>query len=168
MHELCSLRGEPLEPSTHSRVAVGGYVFAVGPRSFWQSHRDAPALLLDTVLEFADARADEHVTDLFSGVGLFSVPLAKVVGPGGRVTAVESSPYAVRDARANAEGLRNMKVREWSVTPRSVNDSVGDGDVVVLDPRAADWPKGWPTRWYAGDPGASSTSRVTRRRSPET
>ncbi len=142
MHELCSFRGEPLEPSTHSRVAVGGHVFTVGPRSFWQSHRDAPSLLLDTVLEFAEARADDHVTDLFSGVGLFSVPLAKAVGPRGRVTAVESSPYAVRDARVNAEGLRNLKVREWSVTPRSVNDAVGDGDVVVLDPPRGGLAKG--------------------------
>jgi tRNA/tmRNA/rRNA uracil-C5-methylase (TrmA/RlmC/RlmD family) len=142
MHELCSLRGEPLEPSTQSRVNVRGHVFSVGPRSFWQSHQDAPTMLLDTVLEFADAKADDHVTDLFSGVGLFAVPLAKVVGPGGRVTAVESSPYAVRDARQNAEGQRNVKVREWSVTPRSINDSVGDGDVVVLDPPRGGLAKG--------------------------
>ena len=142
LHELCSLRGEPLEPSTQSRVNVRGHVFSVGPRSFWQSHRDAPTLLLDSVLELAGARADDHVTDLFSGVGLFAVPLAKVVGPGGRVTSVESSPYAVRDARQNAEGLRNLKVREWSVTPRSVNDSVGEGDVVVLDPPRGGLAKG--------------------------
>jgi tRNA/tmRNA/rRNA uracil-C5-methylase (TrmA/RlmC/RlmD family) len=74
------------------------------------------------------------VTDLFSGVGLFSIPLAKVVGPGGKVTAVESSPYAVRDARENGDGLRHLKVREWSVSPRAINDSVGEGDIVVLDP----------------------------------
>ena len=142
MYELCSLRGEPLEPSTQSRVNVRGHVFSVGPRSFWQSHRDAPTLLLDNVLELAEARPDDHVTDLFSGVGLFAVPLAKVVGPGGRVTAVESSAYAVRDARQNAEGLRNLKVREWSVTPRSVNDAVGEGDVVVLDPPRGGLAKG--------------------------
>jgi tRNA/tmRNA/rRNA uracil-C5-methylase (TrmA/RlmC/RlmD family) len=99
-------------------------------------------MLLDTVLELADARADDHVTDLFSGVGLFAVPFANVVGPGGRVTAVESSPYAVRDARQNAEGLRNIKVREWSVTPRSINDSVGEGNVVVLDPPRGGLAKG--------------------------
>lgn len=142
MHELCSLRGEPLEPSTQSRVDVRGHVFSVGPRSFWQSHRDAPEMLLDTVLELTDARADDHVTDLFSGVGLFAVPLAKIVGPGGRVSAVESSPYAVRDARQNAEGLRNVKVREWSVTPRSINDSVGERDIVVLDPPRGGLAKG--------------------------
>jgi tRNA/tmRNA/rRNA uracil-C5-methylase (TrmA/RlmC/RlmD family) len=142
VHELCSLRGEPLEPSTQSRVQVRGHVYSVGSRSFWQAHRDAPTMLLETVLEVADVRAEDHVTDLFSGVGLFAVPLANIVGPGGRVTAVESSPYAVRDARQNAEGLRNVKVREWSVTPRSINDSVGEGDVVVADPPRGGLAKG--------------------------
>ncbi len=142
MYELCSLYGEPLEPSTQSRVSVGDHVFSVGPRSFWQSHRDAPQLLLDSVLTLGEAKAGDHVADLFSGVGLFSVPLAKRVGPGGKVTAVESSPYAVRDARQNAEGLRQMKVREWSVTPRSVNDAVGEGDLVVLDPPRGGLAKG--------------------------
>lgn len=134
IYEICSLRGEPLEPSTQSRVSVGGHVFSVGPRSFWQSHRDAPEMLLTTVLDWSGVQLGDHVVDLFSGVGLFAVPLAQRVGPSGRVTAVESSPYAVRDARQNGDGLRQLKVREWSVTPRSVNDSVADGDVVVLDP----------------------------------
>jgi tRNA/tmRNA/rRNA uracil-C5-methylase (TrmA/RlmC/RlmD family) len=74
------------------------------------------------------------VVDLFGGVGLFGVPLAKRVGATGRLTAVESSPFAVRDARTNALGLKQMKVREWSVTPRSVNDAVRVGATVVLDP----------------------------------
>ena len=134
MYEICSLNGEPLEPSTQSRVSVRGHFFSVSPRSFWQSHRAAPELLLATVLAFADVKPDDHVVDLFSGVGLFAVPLAQAVGPGGRVTAVEASGYAVRDARQNGDGLRQLKVREWSVTPRSVNDSVAPGDVVVLDP----------------------------------
>ncbi len=142
IYEICSLRGEPLEPSTQSRVSVHGHVFSVGPRSFWQSHRSAPELLLDTVLSFADVRPGDHVADLYSGVGLFSVPLAQVVGPGGKVTAVESSPYAVRDARQNGDGLRQMKVREWSVSPRAINDSVGEGDVVVLDPPRGGMAKG--------------------------
>jgi tRNA/tmRNA/rRNA uracil-C5-methylase (TrmA/RlmC/RlmD family) len=132
--ELCSLLGEPLDPSTHSRVAVDGHYFSVSPRSFWQSHRDAPDTLLRCVLEFADVGPGDHVVDLFSGVGLFSVPLAKRVGSGGKVVAVEASPYAVRDARTNGEGLRQMRVREWSVSPRAINDSVAPGLVVVLDP----------------------------------
>ncbi|MHB8379558.1 MAG: class I SAM-dependent RNA methyltransferase [Acidimicrobiales bacterium] len=132
--ELRSLTGAPLEPSTHSRVAVHDHVFSVGPLSFWQSHRDAPDVLLDAVLEFANVSSGDVVVDLFGGVGLFAVPLAKLVGPAGRVAAVESSPFAVRDARTNATGLRQMKVREWSVTPRSVNDTVREGSFVVVDP----------------------------------
>ena len=132
--EVRSLSGLALDPATHSRVSVGGHVYRVGPMSFWQSHRDAPQLLLDAVVELADVASGDDVTDLFSGVGLFSVPLAKRVGPSGRVTAVESSPYAVRDARENATGLSHLKVREWLVTPRSVNDTVREGTIVVLDP----------------------------------
>ena len=142
LYEVCSMRGEPLEPSTQSRVDVGGHVFSVGPRSFWQSHRSAPAILLETVLSFGDVKAGEHVADLFSGVGLFAIPMGKAVGVGGKVTAVESSPHAVRDARQNAEGLRNIKVREWSVSPRAVNDAVGEGDVVVMDPPRGGLAKG--------------------------
>jgi tRNA/tmRNA/rRNA uracil-C5-methylase (TrmA/RlmC/RlmD family) len=142
MYELCSLHGEPLEPSTQSRVAVLDTYFSVSPRSFWQSHRDAPEMLLSTVTEFARVQPDDHVVDLFSGVGLFAVSLAKAVGPGGRVTAVESSPYAVRDARQNGDGLRQLKVREWSVAPRAINDAVAAGDIVILDPPRGGLAKG--------------------------
>jgi tRNA/tmRNA/rRNA uracil-C5-methylase (TrmA/RlmC/RlmD family) len=113
---------------------VHGQYFSVSPRSFWQSHRSAPELLTDAVVEFAGVGPDDHVVDLFCGVGLFAIPLAKLVGPGGRVTGVESSPYAVRDARQNGDGLAHLKVREWSVSPRAINDSVSEGDVVILDP----------------------------------
>ena len=140
--ELTSMRGEPLEPSTHSRVAVQGHYFKVSPRAFWQSHRDAPALLLSEVMAGLDAQPGDHVVDLFSGVGLFSTPLARRVGPGGKVVAVEASPYAVRDARENADGLRQLKVREWSVTPRAINDAVAPDDLVVLDPPRSGLAKG--------------------------
>lgn len=133
-HEVRSLSGRVLDPSTTSRVSVGGHTFAVGARSFWQAHRDAPSMLTEAVLRLADPRPGDDVVDLYSGVGLFSVPLARAVGPLGRVTAVESSLAAVADARVNAAGLRQLVVRPWSVSPRSVNDAVRPGSVVVLDP----------------------------------
>jgi len=70
------------------------------------------------------------------------VPLAKRVGYGGKVVAVESSPYAVRDARENAASLRQLKVREWNVSPRAINDAVATGDIVVLDPPRTGLAKG--------------------------
>lgn len=132
--ELRSMKGKPLDPTTHSRAKVHDHVFSISPLSFWQSHRRAPEMLLDTVLDFAGVTPGDEVVDLYSGVGLFAVPLAKKVGPGGRVTAVETSPFSVRDARTNATGLKQLKVREWSVTARSVNDTVREGSVVIVDP----------------------------------
>jgi tRNA/tmRNA/rRNA uracil-C5-methylase (TrmA/RlmC/RlmD family) len=143
--EVRSLDGRALDPSTDSRVSVAGHTFSISPRSFWQSHRDAASMLSDRVIEWARVGPGDHVVDLFSGVGLFAIPLAKAVGPTGRVTAVESSAYAVRDARRNADGLAQVRVREWMVTPRAVNDTVARGDVVVLDPPRAGLAKGVAT-----------------------
>ena len=133
-YELRTLSGGPTSPAAQSRVAAGDYVYTVSPLSFWQSHRDAANVLLDTVTEFADVVRGNVVTDLFGGVGLFGVALAKLVGPQGSVRVVESSPYAARDARENAAGFSQVKVRDWSVTPRAVNDTVAPDSVVVLDP----------------------------------
>ena len=141
-YDVRSLHGEVLGSTAHSSVEVRGYTFTIGPRSFWQSHCDAPEVLLDCVLELADVEEGDDVVDLFSGVGLFSVPLARRVGPRGRVTAIDSSPFACRDARDNASGLGQLKVREWSVSPRSVNDAVRQRSVVVLDPPRHGLPRG--------------------------
>ncbi len=132
--DVRSLVNTAIDPSTHSRVRVGSHVFDVSPQSFWQAHRDAPVVLSEAVLAAAQAEPGDHAVDLFSGVGLFAAGLARAVGPRGRVSAVESSPDAVADARVNLEGLGAVRVRAWSVTPRAVHDAVGEGDVVVLDP----------------------------------
>jgi tRNA/tmRNA/rRNA uracil-C5-methylase (TrmA/RlmC/RlmD family) len=133
-YDVRSLDGWPLPDATRSDVTVDGHRFAVSPTSFWQSHRLAPSLLIDAVTVLADLQPGDSMVDLFSGVGLFAVPFADLVGPVGRVTAVESSASAARDARHNAQGLSQLTVREWSVAPRAINDTVGHRDVVVLDP----------------------------------
>jgi tRNA/tmRNA/rRNA uracil-C5-methylase (TrmA/RlmC/RlmD family) len=141
-HELRGLTGRALSPDTRSRVAVRDWHFVVSPHSFWQSHRAAPELLVDEVLAACDLRTGDRAVDLYSGVGLFSVPMAVAVGSPGSVRAVESSPHAVRDLRQNADGLGQLRAREWSVTPRAVNDTVGAEDVVVADPPRGGLAKG--------------------------
>ncbi len=132
--DLRSLSNQAFDPTTVSRVNVSGTVMNVSPASFWQSHVDAPTVLSDAVMTNLAAEPGDHVVDFFSGVGLFSVALARVVGARGRITAVESSPSAVRDARVNLEGLAPFKVRQWQVSPRSIADAVYEGDLVVVDP----------------------------------
>jgi tRNA/tmRNA/rRNA uracil-C5-methylase (TrmA/RlmC/RlmD family) len=133
-YDVVGLDGSRRHPDTQSRVSVRDFVYSVGPRSFWQSHRDGPEVLVNQVLLYAQLEKGSHAVDLFSGVGLFSIAMAKEVGPTGKVVAVESSAFSVRDARQNAQGFPWVKIREWTVSARAINDAVMEGDVVVLDP----------------------------------
>lgn len=140
--EVCSLRGDRLDPAPISRVAVGGTHYNVSPVSFWQAHVDAPSMLLERVLTLTGAQRGDRVIDLYSGVGLFAVGLASVVGSIGRVVAVESSPHAVRDARENGAGHGTLRVRQSMVSPGVVANLVGPEDIVVVDPPRAGLAKG--------------------------
>jgi len=72
-------------------------VFRVGHHSFFQVNR----FLVDALVEAAlgDAQG-EQALDLYAGVGLFSLPLARRFR---HTTAVESGSGAVRDLQVNAE-----------------------------------------------------------------
>ncbi len=75
---------------------AAGLDFQVSHRSFFQVNRFLIEPLVNRVLRHAQgARA----LDLYSGVGLFAVPLSRKGLP---TTAVESSASAVRDLEANA------------------------------------------------------------------
>ncbi|MHB1969542.1 MAG: class I SAM-dependent RNA methyltransferase [Acidimicrobiales bacterium] len=117
-----------------ARVRVADYCFRVSPGSFWQSHRDAPTVLVQAVVRAAGLAEGERVADLYAGVGLFSVPLADLVGPRGQVHALEVSASAVADARANAAPVPWVEVHARTVDPASVSRVVDPGSVVVCDP----------------------------------
>lgn len=81
--------------------------FEVSARGFWQVHPGAAATFVDAILRGLDPRPGDWVLDLYAGAGLFAVPLADAVGPGGRVLAVEGDVVAVNAARVNCRG------RDW-------------------------------------------------------
>jgi len=70
--------------------------FRVSPNSFFQVNRFLVEQMAQAVV--GDAQGD-HALDLYSGAGLFSLPLARQFG---QVTAVESGSGAVRDLEFNA------------------------------------------------------------------
>ena len=140
--EICSLQGHRIDPAPVSRVAVSETYYNVSPQSFWQSHVDAPSMLLERVMSLSGVERGDRVIDLYSGVGLFAVALAKAVGPTGRVVAVESSPNAVRDARENGAGHGGLRVRQSLVSADLVRNLVEPADVVVVDPPRAGLSKG--------------------------
>ncbi|WP_166848314.1 class I SAM-dependent RNA methyltransferase [Isoptericola sp. BMS4] len=117
----------------HYRVAADG---------FWQVHREAPGLLAGAVLDAVGDVAGGRVLDLYSGAGLFTLPLARAVGDAGTVVAVESDARAVKDARRNAHDLPQVDLRLGAVDRVLASGDVagapvGDADVVVLDPPRA-------------------------------
>ena len=75
---------------------VGGATYRVGHFSFFQVNR---FLVDELVREVVESEANSRLAvDLFAGVGLFSVPLAKRFE---RIVAVEANPAAARDLEAN-------------------------------------------------------------------
>ncbi len=110
--------------------------YRVAAAGFWQVHREAPALLLDAVA--AALREDDlegaSVFDLYSGAGLFTPLLAGLVGPKGRVLAVEGDARAAADARRNAHDLPQVELAAGEVGHALETAPVDRAAAVVLDP----------------------------------
>ncbi|NBV90251.1 MAG: class I SAM-dependent RNA methyltransferase, partial [Actinobacteria bacterium] len=105
--------------------------------SFWQVHRDAPSVLVETVRGFASLRPGDSLLDLYSGAGLFAACLSKDVGENGTVIAVESAIDAVRDARRSCSDLPQLELITADVTKWVTENSDQKFDVVLLDPPRA-------------------------------
>ena len=113
-----------------------GPSFLVSPTAFFQTNPEAAAALLSHVLaDVPAAEGVQHVVDLYSGSGLFAIPLA--LG-GHRVVAVEENAQAVRDGEANAR-LNRVPADRLRFVRARVEDAVSrlgrtPPDLVVLDP----------------------------------
>jgi len=112
---------------------VLGHRFEVSAGVFWQVHPAAAALLTGCVLEGLKPVPGDRAVDLYAGAGLFTVALARAVGEGGSVVAVERHGRACADAVRTTEGMRQVKVVRSDVTA-SVVSGLDRPDVLVLDP----------------------------------
>ncbi len=103
--------------------------FRVSSNSFFQVNR----LLIDRLVEAAiDGAEGETAVDLYAGVGLLSMPLARRFR---EVTAVESGAGAVRDLQFNAAraGLENLRAVAQPAEEHLAHLEKAP-DFVVLDP----------------------------------
>jgi len=126
-------------PQIRERVESASWTgeFDVSARGFWQVHQGAAATFVDRVLAELDPRPGERVLDLYAGVGLFAVPLADAVGPGGAVLAVEGDVLACELAVRNAGNRTWIEVvpdRVEEVLASTSPDTWSSADLVVLDP----------------------------------
>jgi len=111
---------------------VLGRTLEVSQESFWQSHKKAPEVLTQAVLEYAQLQIGEYVLDLYGGVGLFSAAIVDAVGPTGHVDLIEGSKVATADAARNFAAYSNITIATGDVA--KLLPRISAADVVVLDP----------------------------------
>ena len=114
-------------------LTVRGEVYQYNANAFFQIN---PALLGSLVENAIGDASGGTVLDLYCGVGLFTLPLARQFQ---KVTGVEANATATRFARRNLQlaGLRNANVITATVTDWFRSSSIGPVDFVLLDPPRA-------------------------------
>jgi 23S rRNA (uracil1939-C5)-methyltransferase len=114
-------------------LTVRGEVYRYNAEAFFQINPS----LLGPMIEFAlEEASGASALDLYSGVGLFTLPLARQFQ---RVTAVEANPVAVRFARRNLQDaeLVNTRVIAAGVADWFRGAPARDVKFVLLDPPRA-------------------------------
>jgi len=117
----------------HLREHVGGNAFVLSPTAFFQTNVRAAEILVQLVLD--SLPAGKPVLDLYAGVGLFALPLAR---RGDRVVAIEESRAATRDGIASL-ALNRIPPDRCRFIARRVQAALrtvdaGSAPHVVLDP----------------------------------
>jgi 23S rRNA (uracil1939-C5)-methyltransferase len=116
------------QPAFH--YAVAGISYRVSPGSFFQVSR---FLTPDLVAAVTGEEHGELALDLFAGVGLFSLPLARRFT---RVLAAEANSSAAADLEANAEAhsLANLRVAGETSYDFLRRFAQAEPGLVVMDP----------------------------------
>jgi tRNA/tmRNA/rRNA uracil-C5-methylase (TrmA/RlmC/RlmD family) len=121
------------EPVVYEEVADRS--FRVTGGGFWQVHPGAAEALRSAMLDALEPEAGDTAADLYGGAGLFADALAERVGPGGRVTLVESDRVAVADARHNLRDRDVVRIERGRVDHvLRRRGFLRRADLVVLDP----------------------------------
>ena len=124
--------GRSISGPTQIVEQVGGNSFKISPEAFWQSHKSAPVTLVKAALAELGVKSNDHVCDLYSGVGLFAAAILKELGEQGFITLIESDKNAVADARKVFLNKSNVKILQGLVAQQL--PIVKRADLVLLDP----------------------------------
>jgi len=114
------------------QYSINGFNLEVSQRSFWQSHKSAPAVLTQVVGEFAEIQVGDRVLDLYGGVGLFTSQFLEAIGESGQIDLVEGSKSATSDAIRNFAEIKNVNVHTGDVA--KLLPRFSQAEVIILDP----------------------------------
>lgn len=137
--EKISLSSTELPGDPETIVAgAAGEKFAFDAQTFFQGNPTLVSKLVETAV--GDARGG-HALDLYCGIGLFSIPLARRFT---NVTGVESNARSVEFAERNAAeaGLGNIKFFRDGVIDFLSSKDIGETDFILLDPPRSGTEKG--------------------------
>jgi 23S rRNA (uracil1939-C5)-methyltransferase len=124
-----------LSGRSHVKETVNGFSYLLSPTAFFQTNVEAADVIVRLVLEAFPEPDPQRVLDLYSGSGLFTVPLA---AHGHTVTAVEENRQAIEDADANLR-LNRLRTGDVRLHAQRVEDAMQRlqrerFDTVVMDP----------------------------------
>ncbi len=125
----------PDMPEMSYRLPNHNVEIRFAPNDFIQINADINRRMVDQAMTLLDLQPQDTVLELFSGLGNFSLPLARQAA---KVVAVEGESGLVGRAKSNAElnGIKNVEhhVADLSVVAADVAWLGSRYDAVLLDP----------------------------------
>lgn len=117
---------------------IGNHRFRFGPTSFFQVSPPLLPAMTQKILEWIDPSPDDHVLDLYCGVGTFTLPIAAHAN---HVTGIEENAKAIRWANENAKLNNISNVRFIAGKAEEAFQSISQSQIskspnplVVVDP----------------------------------
>lgn len=108
-------------------------IFRISDRSFMQSNWRLAERLAGTVVQWLSPLAEQRILELYAGIGILGLPLARA---GALVTEVEANPEALADCRHAAKVNHIGRCRFRALTAEAMLKEVGPDayDLILLDP----------------------------------
>ena len=118
------------------RDKIGPFSFTIHANAFFQTNTRQAEQLYDTAIQFADIQADDHVYDLYCGVGTLTLYASQKATS---VVGIEINEIAIENAQKNAaeNGVTNCEFIAGDMKDLFSDETIGKyshPDVIITDP----------------------------------
>lgn len=123
--------------SLESHLEVDGLSFKFSPKAFIQNHPEQSANIYHALCQYAKEYCRHHILDLYCGIGISSLLLARNGLKTFNVTGVENNGEAIRLAKHNAQANNISNVNFVKADVQNVIASLLEKtspDVVIVNP----------------------------------